>query len=125
MSKFDEAKALLEREELPFIVKTSDDNKIILAKLMFGNQDNVFVVKTVDGSDDLLILNYPLSVTITTDNGVNCKYSISDTTKVLDTLNDLATAAVETAKVAQTYMESYKWSRKWFAAFRRPIKEQG
>ena len=121
MSKFDEAKALLEREELPFLVKTSDDNKLILAKLMFGNQDNVFVVKTVDGSDDLLILNYPLSVTITTDSGVNCKYSISDTTKVLDTLNDLATAAVETAKVAQTYMECYKW----FAAFRRSIKEQG
>lgn len=120
MSKFDEAKAMLEREELPFLVKTSDDNKLILAKLMFGNQDNVFVVKTVDESDDLLILNYPLSVTITTDNGVNCKYGISDTTKVLDTLNDLATAAVETAKVAQTYMEFYKWC----GEFRRSLKER-
>ena len=44
MSKFEEARNLLQRSELPLTVKVSKDNKLIIAKLMFGSQDNVFVV---------------------------------------------------------------------------------
>ena len=119
MSKFEEARNLLQRSELPFTVKVSDDNKLIIAKLMFGSQDNVFVVQS-DPDDQLYITGYPISVNISTNNGIHCSYSVSQVAVVIHNLQELATRAVETAKVAQTYLDTYTWCSR----FRRSLKEQ-
>ena len=119
MSKFEEARNLLQHGELPFTVKVSDDNKLIIAKLMFGSQDNVFVVQS-DPDDQLYITGYPISVSISTDNGIHCSYRVSKDAVVIPNLQELATRAVETAKAAQTYIDTYTWC----GSFRRSLKEQ-
>ena len=125
MSKIEEARNLLQRSELPFTVKVSDDNKLIIAKLMFGSQDNVFVVQSDPDDqlyldDQLYITGYPISVNISTNNGIHCSYSVSQVAVVIHNLQELATRAVETAKVAQTYLDTYTWCSR----FRRSLKEQ-
>lgn len=119
MSKFEEARNLLQRSELPFTVKVSDDNKLIIAKLMFGSQDNVFVVQS-DPDDQLYITGYPIRVSISTDDGIHCSCNVSRGAVFIHNLQELATRAVETAKAAQTYIDTYTWCDN----FRRSLKEQ-
>ena len=118
MSKFEEARNLLNREELPFIVKASDDNKLLIANLMFGNQDAVFVINAPT-EDELYITGYPITVSISTSDGIKCRYSVSKDFVVIPNLQELATRAVETAKAAQTYLDTYTWC----GSFRRSLKE--
>lgn len=118
MSKFEEARNLLQRSELPFTVKVSDDKKLIIAKLMFGSQDNVFVVQS-DPDDQLYITGYPVSVNISTNGGIHCSCTVSKGAVVIPNLQELATRAVETAKAAQTYIDTYTWC----GSFRRSLKE--
>lgn len=121
MSKFDEAKALLKHVDLPFIVTESDDGNHLMAKLMFDGSKDVFhVCAQDDDHDTLTITSFPLSVSVSTVGGIKCTYAVQQGGVEIKNLKELANAAVETAKVATTYMDLYKWC----SDYHRSIKEQ-